>query len=195
MKIRVEDAAEPDSSLEIKELTFSEIDRMLAVMYLSRADIYDRFDRGERCFAVLDGEHIRTYFWVQFSVRELDRLYLKVDLEPNQAWFYNAITVKSARGQGYYTNIIRHMAKKLKAEGFEEFFIDAEERNLASIRGMEKAGCKPVVRIQRRKLLSRVLYRVKVFDDGAWHGLLGIIKDFPRNQCVMEETANGSCDP
>lgn len=192
MRLIPEDAAEPDPSLRIRELTLSDIDQMLAIMYLSPRDIHSRFDRSERCFAVLDGEHIRTYFWVQFGVRELDRLYLKINLEPNQAWFYNAITVKSARGRGYYPNMIRYMVSKLKAEGFEEFFIDVEERNLASIRDTEKAGCKPITRIEMKRTLSQATYKVQIFDKESWQELSKQISNFPRGERVLEEAVDGS---
>lgn len=192
LKLRTEEAAEPDPSLELKELTRSDINQMLEIMYLSRADLYDRFYRGERCFAVMEGGKIATYFWAQFDVRYLSELFLRFNLKPSQVWFYNAVTVKSARGRGYYPNIIRYMAKVLRAEGFDELFIDVEERNTASIRGVEKAGCKRVVKVQMKKLLSKVKYRVIVFDEDAWQRLSETISDYPQKQCVKERTVNGS---
>jgi len=168
MKLDLQTAIEPDPSLEIKELTPSDIDRMLEIMYLSRTAIRERFGRGERCFAATNGEDIISYFWAMFGARRLDELFLEIKLRPNQAWFYNAITVKSARGKGCYPNIIRYMARALKADGFDECFIDAEERNQPSTRGMEKAGCKRLVKIRINKLLSNIKYDVTVFDKALW---------------------------
>jgi RimJ/RimL family protein N-acetyltransferase len=192
MRLRPEDAEKPDSSLIIKELKLSDIDRMLDVMYLTKADIYNRFNRGERCFAILDGEDITTYFWAQFGPKQLDKLSMTFNLRPNQTWFYNAITVKKARGRGYYPNIIRYMVKALKTEDFNEFFIDVEETNRASIRGMEKAGFKRVVKVQMRKILSNIRYKITIFDKDAWQGLTEIITNLPKSAYFTQKATNGN---
>jgi hypothetical protein len=100
MKLRPEAAAEPDSGLEITELMWFEIDRMFKVICLSRKGIYKRFNLGERCFAVLSDGKIVTCFWAQFGVKQLDGLFLEFKIRPNQAWLYNAITIKSATREG-----------------------------------------------------------------------------------------------
>jgi hypothetical protein len=192
LKLRTEEAAEPTPGLELRELTRSDINQMLEIMYLRRVDLYDRFSCGERCFAVMDGGKIASYFWAQFEVRYLRELFWKFKLKSSQVWLYNAVTVKSARGRGYYPNIIRYMAKVLRVEGFDELFIDVEERNKASIRGVEKAGCKRVVKVQMKKLLSRVKYKVTIFDKDTWRRLSEAISDYSQKQCIMEEKVNGS---
>ncbi|MGB8227273.1 MAG: hypothetical protein WCE45_10490 [Sedimentisphaerales bacterium] len=190
MKLLPEWAEKPDPNLEIKELTLSDIDQMLKVMYLSRASLCSRFDRGERCFAIIDSGEIVTYFWAQFNFRYIDRLYLTFNLKSNQAWFYNAVTVKRARGKGNYPNIIRYMSKVLAADGFDEIFIDVEEKNLASIRGMEKAGCRRIAKIQVKKLFSKIRYAVTLFDKTAWQPFSGVIKK-PCRITNIDGTNNG----
>jgi len=194
MKLLPEKAEKPDPTLEIKELVLSDIDQMLAVMYLSRANICRRFGRGERCFAVIDDGGIATYFWAQFGARYIDGLRLTFNLKSNQAWFYNAITVKRARGKGYYPNIIRYMNQTLASDGFDEFFIDVEEKNLASIRGMKKAGFKEIVKIQMKKLLSKAKYETSVFDKKGWEQLSEMICNFPNKQDVAEKYLDGNHD-
>jgi hypothetical protein len=187
MKLVSQDIIDPNPDFEIKELGLQHIKKMLKVMYLKRTDLYNRFGRGERCFAVLNGGQIASYFWAQFHTRQLSEISWVLNLKPNQVWFYNAITVKGARGRGYYPNIIRYMAKVLEKEGFTEFFIDVEERNRSSIRGVEKAGCKRVVRIQMSKLLSKVRYKVTVFDEDTWRELLHEIKNVNCVRCLEED--------
>lgn len=187
MKIKLEAVAEPDPILEIKELTRSNIDLMLDVMYLSQADLYDRFDIGDRCFAVIDRGEIATYVWAQFDTKRMDELRLVFKLKPNQAWFYNAVTVKSARGRGYYPNIMRYTAKALRAEGFDELFGYSESQNLASIRGLEKAGYVPVVLIHMKKVLSSVNYKLTIFDKDFWRKLSDTIEYFERMQYVVDD--------
>jgi GNAT superfamily N-acetyltransferase len=174
--MRADSEAAIDPSLEIKELTLSDIDRMLGVMYLSRADICKRFSRGDRCFAAMNDSEIAAYCWVRFGVWHLVELYLEVKLEPNRALFYNAVTVKSARGRGYYPNLIRYMAKAMKAEGFNCCFTFAEERNRPSVRGLMKS-CKALMKIRMRKLFSKTRYDVTVFDKNAWEQFSDVIKN------------------
>lgn len=192
MKLPAEKAEKPDPSLEIKQLALSDIDQMLGVMYLSRADICRRFGRGDRCFAVMNGAEIAAYFWALFGDWHINELFLEFKLKPNQAWFINAVTITSARGKGYYPNIIRHMSRTLASEGYDEFFINAEERNHASVRGIEKAGFKKIAKVQMKKLLSKAKYKIFIFDRKGWEKLSEMICNFPNKQYVTEEYLNGS---
>jgi RimJ/RimL family protein N-acetyltransferase len=187
--------AEADSSLQIRELSKHDVDSMLRVMYLSRAAINNRFDQGERCFAVVDGGEIGSYMWLRFGTVRMSELYLVVKLRPNQAWFINAVTVKRIRGRGYYPNLYRYIVKTLEAEGFDEFFGHVEERNIASIRGLEKAGYKRVVRVQMRKLFWKIRYYVTVFDKNTWQKLCDAIESFDpiQYEYVVKDSPTHEC--
>ena len=170
-RLNVSSAVDADQSLVIKELGVNDINKMLEVMYVSRAGLEKRFNRGDHCFAVLDGDRIISYFWAQFGLRDICELHLKFELSSSWTWMYNAITVKAARGQELYPNLIRHMAKALSQSGIEECFIDVDPKNIPSIRGLEKAGCKRVVEIRMRKVFSKIIYNATVFDKNAWQEL------------------------
>lgn len=187
VKLSADTIIEPDSDLKFKELTCHDIDMMLEVMYLSRNGLEKRFEDKQRCFAIVDMGRIVAYFWAKFTNRSLDDMAFEFALRPKQVWFHNAITVKQARGKGYYPNIISYMAKTLKEEGFDEFFIDVEYRNQSSIRGVEKAGCIRVAGIRMRKLLSKVRYGITVYDENTWRQLLHNIKDDRCVQYIVED--------
>jgi hypothetical protein len=177
---------ESDPNLNIKELCIEDIDRMFEVMYVSRRGLLQRFSCGDRCFAVLDNGKILSYFWVQFGLKDFGELHLKFNLQPNQCWMYNAITVKAARGHGLYPNIIRYMAKSLLCSGFNEAFIDVTPGNLPSIRGLEKAGSTKVTLVKMKKALSKIEYRFSVFDRDSGHKLFQTIENFEQIQKVVE---------
>lgn len=179
-----------NTTFEMKELTRLDIDQMLTVMYLSRKDLNNRFDHGERCFIVMNDGRIASYFWAQFGVKDLVELHLKIHLKSNQVWFYNAVTVKIMRGKRCYPSIIQHMAKMLEAEGFNEFFIDVEARNIASIHGVKNAGCTPVVNMQMEKLLSKARYKIRIFDKNAWLSLFESIEDIHGTSSIV---GNSTC--
>jgi ribosomal protein S18 acetylase RimI-like enzyme len=192
VRLDLRSAAPHDPSLNIKELTAADIDKMLEVMYVSRTGLQKRFSRGERCFAVLDNGKIISFFWAQFCIRNIRELHLQFNLRPNQAWMYNAITVKTARGRGLYPNIIRYMARVLQDSGIDEAFVDVKPNNTASVNGLKKAGYTPVVLINMRKVFSTVKYKLTVFDGSNWGKLSGAIKDFDRMH-LQYVTENNLC--
>jgi hypothetical protein len=178
VKLKLQLANAPDPSLNIKELTAGDIDSMLEVMYVSRSGLQRRFDRGDRCFAVVDNGNIISYFWARFGLKDSCELHLKFELKPHQAWMYNAITVRSARGRNLYPNVIRYMAKALLQSSVEEAFVDVELRNKASIQGLEKAGYKRLVLIHTKRLFSKTRYHITVFDADGWKILSQTIQNF-----------------
>lgn len=177
---------EPESSLDIKKLSRIDIQKMIEVMYLQEDDINRRYDNGDRCYAVMEGEKIATYVWVQFKIHWMEELFLKFKLTPKQVWLYNGVTIKSARCKGYYKNILRYMDKVLRAENFTEVYGYAEERNLPSIRGLEKAGYVRVVLIRMKKILSKIEYKVTVFDENAWYQLEKTIMNKEDSKWIIE---------
>ncbi len=192
LRLKLESAIVPDSKLDIREFTTDDTDKLLDVMYISRADLEKRFADKERCFVALCNGRIVSYFWAQFGLKNLDELHLKLNLPPNEAWMYNAVTIKTARGRGLYPNIIGYMARVLLQSGVDESFIDVDPENRSSIRGLVKAGCTRVALIQMRKIFSTVSYKLTVLDLCAWQQLLQVIEDFRREGVIME--VNIACE-
>jgi hypothetical protein len=189
VKLDLKSAVAPNPNRDIKELTTADINKMLEVMYVSCAGLQERFSRGDRCFAVLDNDKIVSYFWAQFGLRDVYELRLKFNLPPNQAWMYNAVTVKIARGRGLYPDLIRYMAKALLQSGINESFIDVDSRNRSSIRGLEKAGCTRVILINMKRIFASVSYKLTVFDKETWQQLSLKVEDFHHLQNVTEDSA------
>jgi RimJ/RimL family protein N-acetyltransferase len=191
MKLLVGDAECHNPGIVMKELKECDINQMLDVMYVSSFGLRERFNQGDRCFVVLDNQKIVSYFWAKFNVRQMSDIFLEFKLCSKQTWFYNAVTVGGYRGRGYYPNLINYMVKVLKEEGVNEFFIDVDENNVSSIRGMQKAGYKPIVKIVMKKLLSRKKYKFFIQDRNKWNELSEMLK-FPDEQNLSEEYINGN---
>ena len=187
IKLDLCSAADPDPNLDIKELVAADMDKMLKVMYISRPSLQRRFDRGDRCFAVLDNDKIVSYFWAQFGLKDFHELHLKFSLPSTQTWMYNAITIKTARGHGLYPNLIRYMAKTLLQSGINESFIDVDPKNRSSIHGLEKAGCTRVVLIHRKKVLLKTTYKFTIFDNDTWRQLSQTIENFDSIQHITKD--------
>ena len=186
-KLTCQTAAKPDQNIKIVELTKDDIDRMQEVMYVSRAGLQGRFSRGDRCFSVIEKGDILSFFWSRSVERCLPELHLKFSLKPYQMWMYNAVTVKRARGRGLYPNVICHMAAVLGQEGIDELFVDVEQSNRASLRGIERVGCKRIVRIRMRKFASIRKYHLQIHDKVDWQQLAKTIDDFSNIKWCFEE--------
>ena len=185
-----ESVVQPNPGLEIRELRTPDMQLMLRVMYLTGSDIEARFGAGDRCFGVMDDGQIASYMWVKFDVFHLGELYLSFKCKRNQAWFYNAITVKSARGKGYYSALYRHMVNTLKREGISELYACPEDFNVPSLTGMRHAGYTPIVRVEVGKLLWTRRYKMTVFDRKLWEDLRETILNLPRRLNVKVEVAS-----
>ncbi len=174
-------------SEDVSELTRDRIDQMLEIMYVSRKELLARFDRGERCFAVLEHNHIISAFWSQVGLKDWNEMHLQFSLQPDQAWMYNAVTVKPARGRGLYPRIIRHMVDTLRQEGINQYYIDVQPENRASVRGLAKAGFTRIAMVTTRKVFSKSKYSVVVFDRSRWDQLARLIVNFDSLQWTMTE--------
>ena len=192
MLLKPEFVSEPDPNLEIREIFKPDIGLMLKVMYLNCSGIYHRFDDDDRCFAVLDGGKIESYVWTRVGVKNLSELYFTINCKPNQLWFYNAISLKSARGKGHYKALFHYIVKTLKEEGFDDFFAYTEECNIPSVAGMKNAGYRTVAKVEVRKLLSNRKYKVTVFDRNVWQQLSETITNLPERRYVTEEIVGES---
>ena len=186
-KLSTANVAVPAIDIHFTELTPSDVNQMQQTMYLSRKILQKRFSRGDRCFAVLDGERILSFFWVLFSQRILFEHHINVNLQAKQAWMYNAITIKEARGKGLYYNIILKIATTLSQQGIDELFVDAANDNVASIRGIEKVGCKEVVKIRIKKLFSKRKYHLHIYDKLSWKQLSEKIVNFSDSIWIIDE--------
>jgi RimJ/RimL family protein N-acetyltransferase len=169
----------------IIELKKSDIEKMLSVMYLSDNDIVNRFNNGDKCYAIIDDKKIATYIWGHFKNHWMEELELEFNLLDNQTWLYNVVTVREARGKGYYTNILRYLAKHLSENGFTEIYGYAEKRNFPSIKGLKKAGYNLVLKIRLKKILLKTEYEVSVIDKNSWNQLKKTIVDFEKHKWIV----------
>ena len=161
----------PAPGFTFREISLADLDTMAALMYLTRAALRERLTAGQRCFAVVDGGAVVAFFWATFGVRRLDEVGLEARLRDDEAWFFNAVTLPAARGRGCYPQLIRHMCGVLRGEGVRRFYIDAEPHNRASLRGIAKAGFRPVATLRFTERLSLPSWSVCVEDSDAWQRL------------------------
>ena len=104
-------------------------------------EIQRRFDEGNRCYlAYLDGEPV-GYGWVATKVGRIEEAGLSWPLGPQDRHLWDFVTLPPYRGRGVYPHLLQTILRA-ESEGAEHFWIGHRGDNLATQRGILKAGFK-----------------------------------------------------
>lgn len=122
---------------------------MTAADQWDEAEIARRQVLGDDCFAVFHRGRCASYIWVTRQRREIEEVRLCAELPHGESWLYNAFTVSHYRNRGLYSHLLEHVVSVLSEAGGRLAWIDAERHNLASIRGILRAGFHEVGRVDR----------------------------------------------
>jgi GNAT superfamily N-acetyltransferase len=87
--------------------------------------------------AFVDGEPA-GYGWLARRSGGIDELDFGFEVPPGNGYLWDFVTLPQARGRGVYPHLLQAIVAQ--AADVERFWIGYEERNLASARGIEKAG-------------------------------------------------------
>lgn len=98
-------------------------------------------------YGLFDGDELLQVSWL--IPAEHDRLlpvrYIK--LRPGEAEITHSHTLNRHRRRGYYAEVIRRLCALAAEQGLHTVFMTTDVHNLASRRGIEKAGLRPCGRI------------------------------------------------
>lgn len=108
------------------------------------ADIGRRFASGRRCYAAWVGEQIAAYGWVSFNEEYVGELNMRLRLLPGEAYIWDCVTLPAFRRNYFYSALLLYIAGELRAEGLCRAWIGADQENLASQKGMARAGFRHV---------------------------------------------------
>ncbi len=79
-------------------------------------------------------------------------------LTTNCGLIWNAVTLPKFRGRGLYPAMLRFISSSLFSEGVESIFISCYDYNIASIKGIKKAGYREIGKGIVRRLTGQVLW-------------------------------------
>ena len=109
-----------------------------AVPGLDANDVRRRLAQQHRPYlACVDGVAV-GYGWVASRTAEIGELGISLDLSPNERYMWDFVTLPEWRGRGIYPRIIQRMFAQESAA--ERFWIGHDQPNIASARGILKAG-------------------------------------------------------
>lgn len=118
-----------------------------------------RFSQGELCWAAKAEEEIVSYVWAAPKRERVGELCKSIELKEGEIYLYDAFTVPEWRGKGLYPAILSRQLDYFKHKGYERALIFTVEENLASRRGILRAGFYHFQTIALTKILNLAFYK------------------------------------
>ena len=125
-------------------------------------EILRRFETGRRCYAAWAGEELAAYGWVSLEEEQIGELRLRLRLLPGEAYIWDCVTLPAFRQNYLYSALLVYILGQLHSENFCRAWIGADLENIASQRGIARAGFKPVADV----VIARVLTLRSVWVQG-----------------------------
>ena len=119
----------------------------------------DRFDRGELVWtAHNDANKIMSYCWVTRQAVEIGEIGRAIHPRADEIYLYDAFTFADYRGQNLYPAVLRRILEHSREAGLQRALIFVMSDNVASIRGVRKAGFREFQRVTYYNIIGFVRY-------------------------------------
>jgi ribosomal protein S18 acetylase RimI-like enzyme len=126
------------------------------------AEIKKRFEAGRRCYVAMVESKIAAYGWVSFDEEFIGELNLLLKLFPGEAYIWNCATLPAFQGVHLYSALLTYILEDLSREKFHRVWIGADLENVASQRGIARAGFRYIADL----VVARVLALRQVWAQG-----------------------------
>jgi hypothetical protein len=106
----------------------------------SAGEIQTRFDTGRRCYSAWVEGNLAAYGWVSFDEEWIGELRLRLRLLRGEAYIWDCATLPAYRQKLLYSALLGFIIHELAAQGLRRAWIGADLDNVASQRGIARAG-------------------------------------------------------
>ncbi|MHB2147441.1 GNAT family N-acetyltransferase [Calditrichota bacterium LG25] len=127
----------------------------LTEKFLERA-----FKKGDRCFAILDGDFLASYGWYSTQPTPINQ-HLVLYFDPQWVYMYKGYTHPRYRGQRLHAVGMAKALKAVTGEGFKGLISYVETNNFASLRSVYRMG---YINIGKVKIF-RIMGKYKIQSD------------------------------
>ena len=123
-----------------------------------------RLDRDEQFWTAQLDNRIVSYCWATRDPVEIGEIRCRIHPRVDEIYFYDAFTFPEYRGRNLYPALLQRMLEHSREVGLRRALIFVLSDNMASIRGVEKAGFKEFQRVTYCTFLGlgRYLYRPRL---------------------------------
>src|SRR5262245_38732811 len=120
-----------------------------------------RFARGEQFWTAQRDGKILSYCWATQEPVEIGEIRCIMSPRGDEVYLYDAFTFAEYRGQNLYPAVLQRMLDYSHQQGLRRALIFVLSDNMASIRGVQKAGFREFQRVTYRNILgfARYAYR------------------------------------
>jgi len=108
-----------------------------------RADIQQRWQGGDLCFAAEQDGRIVSACWVGTRRGWTEFLRCEIPLEPGDAYLYDAFTLPAYRGSGLAPAVCQAQLRHLSSEGYRRAVRGTVPENRPALRAHAKSGFRP----------------------------------------------------
>jgi hypothetical protein len=162
-------AIESPAQLRIARIPADEIDVLTWIGPDERAEWDARLHRGDDCYGAWIGDAFVHYSWVQTQgTHDIACAGIAMPIHRGELWIYNCRTSEAHRGLKIYPRTLQYILRDRFASGALVAWIYVGEHNIASRRGIERAGFTRV-RTLRALRLGR-MYTPLVSQAAGWTG-------------------------
>jgi ribosomal protein S18 acetylase RimI-like enzyme len=167
--------------VELKHPLFPDCEARLAVAYrvldaaawtiqpytshLSERNLFqERLKRGEQFWTAQHEERIVSYCWATRDPVEIGEVRCMVSPRDDEVYLYDAFTFPEYRGHNLYPALLQRILEHSGQQGLRRALIFVLSDNMASIRGVQKAGFREFQRVTYCNFLgfSRYVYRPRL---------------------------------
>jgi hypothetical protein len=129
---------------------------------LTLTEITKRLESGRQCYLAWVDRQIAAYGWVSFVEEEIGELNLRMKLLPGEAYIWDCATLPAFREKLLYSALLIHILGELHAQRICRAWIGADLENVASQKGIARAGFHHVADL----VIERVLAMRQVWVTG-----------------------------
>jgi GNAT superfamily N-acetyltransferase len=117
-------------------------------------EINKRLQSERQCYAAWVDGHVAAYGWVSFVEEEIGELNLRIKLVPGEAYIWDCATLPAFREKRLYSALLIYILGELRAQNLCRAWIGADHDNIASQKGMARAGFHHVADLVIERVLA-----------------------------------------
>ena len=104
------------------------------------AEFMKRLRSGRQCYAALVDGKLAAYGWVSLETEDIGELNLRVRLLAGEAYIWDCATLPAYREKHLYSALLAYILGALRSQELYRVWIGADLDNVASQKGMARAG-------------------------------------------------------
>jgi len=152
----------PRVSAEFRRVDSDSVSALASTMECQPSQILQRLENGRQCYAVWVDSQLAAYGWVSFEDEDIGELNLRIRLLPGEAYIWDCVTAPQFRSQGLYSALLSYILGELRGHQICRAWIGADLDNIASQKGIARAGFHHIADL----VIERVLALRQVWVTG-----------------------------